>query len=109
VVLVAQVVHTTGVNWDSILAIGVEIIIIVGALFGVLTRVLKLELKDTVEKQVAPLFGEIKRQLQEIRNDVDSHSTAIARLEGFQDGRQTYQKQLDQSRRQANDIINDPE
>lgn len=107
--MIATTVHTTGVNWDGVIANVGGITVVLVALFGLLARVMKTQLKEAVTTQVAPLFAEIQSQLQQIRSDVDSHSTAIARLEGFQEGRTMYQKTLDQSRRQANDIINDPE
>jgi hypothetical protein len=101
-------VHTTGVNWDGVLANVGSLTVILGVLFGLLSRMLRGQLRDAVEKQVAPLLAEIKIDLQAIKSEIDQHSTAIARLEGFEQGRQMYQKTLDQSRRQANDVAGDP-
>jgi hypothetical protein len=106
--LFAETVHTTGVNLDGVLANVGSITVILIALFGLLARVTKAQLKAAIAQQVAPLLEDIKSEIRKVQAEVDRHSTAIAGLQGFQEGRLTYQKQLDQSRRQTNDVANDP-
>lgn len=88
-------VHTTGVNVDGVLANVASITIIMGAFGAVLSRSIKRSLKDTIQEivkveiaeQVAPKFSVIQADMGELKGQVSTHATKIARLEGIQEGK----------------------
>lgn len=80
----AQVVHTTGVNLEGVLANVSSITVVLGVLGAFIIRSIKRSIKDEVgdviAKQVTPVLNEIK-------DEIRVHDTRIARLEGVEDGR----------------------
>ena len=82
--MIAVVVHTTGVNWDGVLANVASITIILGAFAAVIVRSIKRSIVETVEgvisKKVTPV-------LESIQNELKQHDTRLARLEGVEEGK----------------------
>ena len=83
-IVLAETVHTTGVNWDGVLANVASITIIMGAFGALLLRAfrrsIKDEITDVIEREVMPKLDEITIQLR-------VHDTRIARLEGVEEGK----------------------
>jgi predicted nucleic acid-binding protein len=83
-VLGEVVVHTTGVNWDGVLANVASITVILGVFGAVIIRSIKRSIKDEVSDvvatQVTPLLTKIQARL-------DGHDTRLARLEGVEEGK----------------------
>lgn len=78
------VVHTTGVNFDGVLANAVAIIVI---LSGFTTLIVKL-VKSSIETAVANVVAkEVTPVLTVIQKELRSHDTRIARLEGVEQGK----------------------
>jgi hypothetical protein len=78
------VVHTTGLNWDAVLANAASIIVILGAFGAIMVRVIKHSIKDQIEEviktDVTPLLTVMEHELR-------VHDTRIARLEGVEEGK----------------------
>lgn len=78
------VVHTTGINWQAILANVASITVVLGAFGAVIVRSIRRSIKDEVtdviSEKVTPLLEVIQGELQQ-------HDTRIARLEGAEQGR----------------------
>lgn len=80
----AQVVHTTGVNIDGVLANVASITIIMGAFGALLLRQFKRSIRDTVSDVIAT---EVTPALTRIQARLDLHDTRIAHLEGVEEGK----------------------
>ena len=81
----AQVaVHTTGINYEAVLANVVAIIVIVGGISGLIVRSVNRSIKAAVKSVVA---SEVTPVLNEIKDELRSHDTRIARLEGVEEGK----------------------
>lgn len=82
--LLAQAVHTTGINWQGLLAnvasIAVVVTVIAGVLFRGVKRTIHDEVTAVIEKDVKPVMEEMRKQL-------GKHDTRIARLEGVEEGK----------------------
>lgn len=80
----ATVVHTTGINWDGVLANVASITVILAAFGAIIVRSIKRSISDTVNdaitKKVTPALDAIGVTLQ-------THDTRIARLEGVEEGK----------------------
>ena len=91
----ASTVHTTGVNVEGVLANVASLTVIIGAAGAVITRSLKRSItdntkaviEDVIAKEVTPRFLEIHTDLADLRATSNLHSTAIARLQGIQEGK----------------------
>lgn len=77
-------VHTTGVNWDGVLANVASITVILGAFGALLLRAFKKSIKDeiasVIEAKVSPVLNSIQARL-------DNHDTRLARIEGIEEGK----------------------
>jgi hypothetical protein len=78
------VAHTTGINWDAVLANVASISVVLGLSGAVVTKVIKRSIKDqvgdVVDTKVTPLLNRIQHRL-------DEHDTRIAHLEGVEAGK----------------------
>ena len=98
-------VHTTGFNWDGIIANVAGITGVLVVIATLMARAIKSALRDMVDGQVRPLLDSIHDDLTDVKNQitnvttrVDRHEVAIAKLEGFQEGRAMYQATIEQTR-----------
>jgi hypothetical protein len=80
--VIGVTVHTTGVNWDGVLANVAALSIILGFFGTLIVRSIRQSIADQINNQVTP-------KLDEIRNEVKAHDTRIARLEGIEQGRRS--------------------
>lgn len=78
------VVHTTGVNWDGVLANVASITVILVAFGAVIVRSIKRSIRDEV---AAVIDDRVTPTLTRIQARLDGHDTRIARLEGVEDGK----------------------
>jgi uncharacterized membrane-anchored protein YhcB (DUF1043 family) len=78
------VVHTTGVNWDGVLANVASITVILGVFGALVVRSIKRSIKDEVTSVIA---NEVSPKLDSINSQIQKHDTRIARLEGMEEGR----------------------
>lgn len=80
----AITVHTTGVNWDAILANVAAITVILTAFGAVIVTTIRRSITEQVsaivDKEVVPVLNQIKDELRD-------HDTRIARLEGVEEGK----------------------
>lgn len=94
-IVAATTVHTTGVNIDGVLANVASITVIMFAFGAMLARSIKRSLKDTISEivkgeiaeQVTPKFALIQADMAAVKGELGNHGTAIARLEGIQEGK----------------------
>lgn len=77
-------VHTTGVNWDSIITLLSAIVAIFAVFSGIIVRAIRKSIRAQVLDVVT---AEIKPILTEIQNQLKRHDTRIARLEGVEEGK----------------------
>jgi hypothetical protein len=81
------IVHTTGINWDSILAIGSELVVILGVFGAILRRVFRQSVHDEIDSVVGPLLKKINEQLDSLTDRLDLHDIQIAHLQGVEEGK----------------------
>lgn len=82
--MIGEVVHTTGVNIEGVLANVMAISVILSGASALIIRTIKRSIKDTVCDVVAQ---EVTPVLTEIKNELRLHDTRIARLEGVEEGK----------------------
>ena len=78
------VVHTTGVNWDGVLANVASITIILAAFGAFIVRSIRRSIKDEV---TGVIRDEVTPKLDTINLQLQRHDTRIAHLEGVEEGR----------------------
>jgi|ERR1700722_2628892 len=88
-------VHTTGVNWEGALFTASSVVVLLTPVGVVLLKSFQRSIKDTIRDevgdiiavQVTPRF--VKIESAQARQDgvSNAHATAIARLEGVQEGK----------------------
>lgn len=78
------VVHTTGVNWDGVLANVASITVILGAFGALLLRAFKKSIKDEI---ASVIHSEVTPILTSIQARLDDHDTRLARIEGIEEGK----------------------
>lgn len=78
------VVHTTGVNWDGVLANVASITVILAAFGAFIVRSIRRSIKDEV---TGVIRDEVTPKLDTINVTLQRHDTRIARLEGVEEGR----------------------
>ena len=83
--MIAQAVHTTGINWDAILANVASITVILGFFGAVLLRSFRRSIQESIERVIT---SEVTPKLNEIATTLRNHDTRIARLEGMEEGKQ---------------------
>ena len=77
-------VHTTGVNWDGVLANVASITVILGAFGALLLRAFRKSIKGEI---AAVIHDEITPILTKILARLDDHDTRLARIEGIEEGK----------------------
>lgn len=82
--IATTVVHTTGVNWDAVLANVASVTVILAAFGALVVRSIKRSVKDQIEDVIAK---QVTPQLALIANDLKRHDTRISRLEGIEEGK----------------------
>jgi hypothetical protein len=82
--VLANTVHTTGVNIDGVLANVASITVIMGAFGALLLRQFKRSIQDTVTDIIS---SKVTPSLEEIKSELKRHDTRIARLEGIEEGK----------------------
>lgn len=84
--LFAAAVHTTGINWDGVLANVASITVVLGVAATAIIRNIRRSIKDQIEsvvdKKVTPV-------LEHIEGTLSRHDTRITRLEGIEEGRRS--------------------
>ena len=82
--MIALVVHTTGVNWDGVLANLASITVVLVVIGGFVARNIKTTIKDeilgVIDAKVTPILDKIQGQLSD-------HDTRLARIEGIEEGK----------------------
>lgn len=77
-------VHTTGINWDGVLANVASITVVLVVLCGFIARTMKTTIRDeiqtVIDSRVTPLLTKIQGRL-------DEHDTRLARIEGIEEGK----------------------
>lgn len=81
---IGTTVHTTGVNFDGVLANVASITVILGVFGAIVVRSIKRSIKDEVADVI---HSEVTPVLNEIKNELREHDTRIARLEGVEEGK----------------------
>lgn len=85
-------VHTTGVNWDGILANAAAVIVIISAFGAIIVRQLRRSIADTVQgvvdQKIVPKLDVINDEIHQLNEELQRHDTRIARLEGVEEGKQ---------------------
>lgn len=82
--MIAIVVHTTGINWQGVLANVSSITVILGVFSAVIARSVKRAIKDEIHAVIAT---DVTPALSEINETIRKHDTRIARLEGMEEGK----------------------
>lgn len=82
--MVGAAVHTTGVNWETVLANVASITVIIGAFGALVLRVLRRSIKDEIHSVIA---SDVTPILNGIRTEIRDHDTRIARMEGVEEGK----------------------
>jgi len=82
--MLATTVHTTGVNWDGILANAAAVIVIFSAFGAIFLRAIKSAIKSEV---TTVIDNEILPKLNDIQVLIRNHDTRIAKLEGVEEGK----------------------
>lgn len=90
-----QVVHTTGINWDGVIANVGSITAVLAIVGTLLSRSIKRSIQDTVKviirdviaRDITPKFEEIQFNIADLSRLVSVQDRAIARLEGIQQGK----------------------
>lgn len=82
--MIAQTVHTTGINWQSLLVTVAAIAGIISIVGGYVVRSLSKTTKETILQVIA---SEVTPVLTEIQGTLRNHSTRIAKLEGIEEGK----------------------
>ena len=77
-------VHTTGVNWDGVLANVASITVILGAFGALLLRAFRKSIKDEIASVIR---GEVTPLLEKIQGRLDDHDIRLARIEGIEEGK----------------------
>lgn len=77
-------VHTTGINYEGVLANVTSITVILGLFGAFIVRSIKRSIKDEV---ASVIHSEVTPLLNEIKNELRLHDTRIARLEGVEEGK----------------------
>lgn len=77
-------VHTTGVNWDGVLANVASITVILGAFGALLLRAFRKSIKDEI---AAVIHSEITPLLVKIQSRLDDHDIRLAMIEGIEEGK----------------------
>lgn len=91
VVVLAQAVHTTGVNWVSVVTVVSSITAVLVVFTAVLNRSFKRALRDqitvVVGDLVTPILNEFRADLEGHDARLNAHDAQIARLEGVEEGK----------------------
>ena len=74
--MIAQTVHTTGVNVEGVLAIGVELTIILTFFAAIITFLVRRGITDAVRVAMEPIEARL-----------DEHDNRLSRLEGMEEGK----------------------
>lgn len=82
--LAAQVVHTTGVNWQGVLVTASAVTVMVGIIGAVLTRVFSRSVGAQIDKAIDTKVSPKLDSLTHSVSDLDRRTT---RLEGIDEGR----------------------
>jgi hypothetical protein len=82
--MLSVVVHTTGVNWDGVLANVASITVILGVFAAVVARNIKRAIKDEIRSVIS---SDVTPALEKINTQIQKHDTRIARLEGVEEGK----------------------
>lgn len=81
--MLAQVVHTTGINWDGWLANAVYITALIGGVGGLLIR----QVNKSVGSQVSAVIdAKVTPKLDRISSQLSEHDRRISHLEGIAEG-----------------------
>lgn len=78
---VLAAVHTTGVNWQSIAAIGGLVVTIIGGATKYLTSRLERN-RDNTREQIEAIGDDVTKELKGINRRLDTMGERTARLEG---------------------------
>ena len=82
--MISVVVHTTGVNWDGVLANVAAISVILATTGVMVVRSLRRSIRDEIHaviaKDVTPILTQIHDQLAQ-------HDTRLTKLEGIEEGK----------------------
>lgn len=82
--LVGTTVHTTGINWDGVLANVAAITIVFAAVGAVITKSVKRSVGDQVSGAIT---DQVVPRLEKISGQLSDHDRRIARLEGVEEGK----------------------
>lgn len=89
--MIADVVHTTGINIDGFLANCAAIVVIVGAFMALVTRTVRGSIRDeiqsVIEREVSPRLDKIDERLNTQDRRLDGHDVALSRLQGIEEGK----------------------
>lgn len=77
-------VHTTGVNWDVVLANVASISVLLSIFGALIVRMLRSSIKDQIESVIS---DKVTPKLDSIDHQLKGHDTRIARLEGIEEGK----------------------
>lgn len=77
-------VHTTGVNWDGVVANVAAITVTISIIAAVITR----SVKRSVREQISVVITrDVTPRLDAIATELRNHDNRIARLEGMEEGK----------------------
>jgi hypothetical protein len=82
--MIAVTVHTTGINWDGLLANTASILVIVALFAGLIARSVNRSVTDSVRKVIT---SDVTPTLERLEAALSAHDTRIARLEGIEQGK----------------------
>jgi hypothetical protein len=77
-------VHTTGVNWDGVLANVASITVVLSVFGAVIVKLMRNSIKDQI---TAVVRDEVTPKLDRLSDSISGHDTRIARLEGMEEGK----------------------
>lgn len=80
-------VHTTGVNWDGLVANAVSITLIVGMLGGLLLKLINRSIEDKITAAVKVAVEPIQEAITDLKTVLDQHGRDISYLKGMQEGK----------------------
>ena len=91
VVEVVHTVHTTGINYQSLIAVGAEVRVIVAAFAGLIARSVRgsvrHEIHEVLREDVTPALENIRDEQRIQAGELKLHDTRIAKLEGIEEGK----------------------
>jgi hypothetical protein len=81
-------VHTSGINWDGILATVAALTVILTPILTVAGSMIVRSIKRATKDEITSVIdAKVTPTLDEIRRDLRRHDTRIARLEGIDEGK----------------------